>query len=472
VLGAPDISGARAAEGSERDDGAHIARNRWVRPANGSAVRGAHLTVHLGATWLGILLSAAAAAYAIAVLVADLPRRRSWPAAEDGATPPVTILKPLCGAEPGLYENLRSFCNQTYPRFQIVFGVADSADPAVDVVQRLRREFTDVDIQLAINRRQHGSSRKVSNLINMMPFARHDYLIIADSDVRVTPSYLRQIVPPLLHAGVGIVTCAYRGKPRQGLWSLFGSLFINDWFIPSVRVAAMLGSSAFAFGATIAIRRETLAAIGGFHSMANQLADDYRLGELTRRLGLRTVLADVVVETCVDEGGLGTLVSHELRWLRTIRAVRPVGFSLLFVTFGFPLAALGTVLARGAWPAAGLSAITCVARAALYWRASTSSAASGSVLRLFVLPLRDLLSVALWGWSFTSSRVYWRGFQFRILRDGSVLPVARRTVQHQARIPAATGKVDGALGGFGTADRTRRRRSANRRRREPFPGRR
>jgi len=424
-------------------------------------------------TWLGIILCAAAAAYAIAVLVADLPRRRFRSAPEDGTTPPVTIMKPLCGAEPGLYENLRSFCNQAYPRFQIVFGVADSADPAVDVVQRLRREFTDVHIQLAVNRRQHGSSRKVSNLINMMPFARHDYLIIADSDVRVTPGYLRQIVQPLLDAGVGIVTCAYRGRPRQrSLWSLFGSLFINDWFIPSVRVAAMLGSSAFAFGATIAIRRETLTEIGGFHSMADQLADDYRLGELTRRLGLRTVLSDVVVETCVDERGLGTLVSHELRWLRTIRAVRPVGYSLLFVTFGFPLAALGTFLARGAWPAAGLLAITSVARVALYWRVSRSSAPSSSVLRLFVLPLRDLLSVALWSWSFTSSRVYWRGFQFQILGDGSVLPAAKRSAQHQARIPAATGKVDGALGGFGTADRVRRRRSASRRTREPFPGRR
>ena len=178
---------------------------------------------------------------------------------------------------------------------------------------------------------QHGSSGKVSNLINMMPLARYDYLVIADSDVRVAPDYLARVVPPLLDSEVGIVTCPYRGCPGRGTWSLLESAFINDWFMPSVYVAALLGSRAFAFGATIGLRREVLARIGGFISIADQLADDYRLGELTRRMGLRTVLSEVVVGTVVDECSLDDLVRHELRWLRTIRAVRPLGYALLLL---------------------------------------------------------------------------------------------------------------------------------------------
>src|SRR5665213_28377 len=168
------------------------------------------------------------------------------------ALPPVTILKPLCGAEPETYACLRSFCDQAYPEFQLIFGVCDPHDPVVAIVNRLQGEFPLRDLQLAVERRQHGSNRKVSNLINMMPLARHEFLVLSDSDVQVKRDYLAKVVAPLLDAGVGIVTCAYRGRPRQGLWSLLGALFINEWFIPSVRVAAMAGSRAFAFGTTIA----------------------------------------------------------------------------------------------------------------------------------------------------------------------------------------------------------------------------
>src|SRR5450755_2512412 len=202
--------------------------------------------------------------------------------------PPVTILKPLCGAEPETYACLRSFCDQHYPQFQIVFGVADAVDPVVAIVERLQREYPNIDLQICIDRRQHGSNRKVSNLINMMPRVRNEVLVISDSDVVVAQDYLARVVSPLTEQSVGIVTCTYKGRPRLGLWSHLGSLFINDWFMPSVRIAALGGSRSFAFGATIAIRQEVLLRVGGFKSIANQLADDYRLGELTRRAGLRT----------------------------------------------------------------------------------------------------------------------------------------------------------------------------------------
>lgn len=379
---------------------------------------------HTGMSWVGTALAAAAAIYA--VLAAYAVRTRIKPHSVGSApetAAPVTLLKPLCGAEHELYECLRSFCDQAYPRFQIVFGVSDPGDPAIGVVARLTREFPRLDMQIAVDRRQHGTSRKVSNLINMMALARHGLLVISDSDVRVERDYLARIVAPLGDPGVGIVTCPYLGRPRKGLWSLLGSLFINDWFTPSVRVAAMFGSRAFAFGASIAIRRDVLRRIGGFGAIANQLADDYRLGELTRALGLKTVLSDVVVETCVDEATLSELVNHELRWLRTIRIVRPVGYGLSFVTFGVPVAAFGCLLAGCSIPAITLLAVTALARVLLHIR--VRGAQYPPAHQLLALPVRDLLSVALWLWSFATRRVHWGDDSFDVARDGSADPVVR-----------------------------------------------
>lgn len=334
--------------------------------------------------------------------------------------PKATVLKPLCGSEPETYACLRSFCDQRYPEFQIIFGVAAADDPVIAVVRRLQQEFPQRDLRILIDRRQHGSSRKVSNLINMMAEGSHDYLVIADSDVCVDDSYLAKIVAPLADPCVGIVTCAYRGVSRRGIWSLMGSLFINEWFTPSVYVAAKAGSRSFAFGATIALRREVLSQIGGFESIANHLADDYRLGELTRRLGLRTVLSDVEVEVVVGEGGFGSLVQHELRWLRTIRAVRPLAYSFCFITFGIPLVLLGALLSRGDSITLTLLAITAAARLMLHLKRRQSNA---SAAQIALIPVRDCLSLALWAWSFTNRRVKWRNEHFQVSRDGSALPL-------------------------------------------------
>jgi ceramide glucosyltransferase len=374
---------------------------------------------HAGLYWFGCALAAGAMIYAAAAYIAMIarPRPQSFRAA---VLPPVTVLKPLCGAEPETYECLRSFCVQSYPDFQVIFGVRDPNDPAAAVVARLQREFPRRDLRIAVNRRQHGSSRKVSNLINMMPLARNDFLVLSDSDVRVGPDYLAKIVAPLLDGSVGIVTCAYRGIPRQGLWPLLGSMFINEWFIPSVRVAALGGSRAFAFGATIAIRRQILHRIGGFPSVADQLADDYRLGELTRALGLRTVLSEVEVETCVVDRTFADLVRHELRWLRTIRAIRPIAYCFSFITFGVPVAAVGVVLAGGAAPAVAMLIAAAAARILMHF----STRGPGSPAHhLAVLPLRDVLSLSLWIWSFFTRRVHWRDELYRVSRDGSVQPV-------------------------------------------------
>ena len=372
-----------------------------------------------GLAWCGYLLTVSATIYAIIAFVSLGLKTRKVPIVSPDK-PWVTVLKPLCGMDPDTYECLRSFCDQDYPNFQIVFGVADPKDPAVAVVERLQGEFPQHDIKIMVDRSQHGSSRKISNVINMMPLASHDYLVLSDGDVRVTRDYLTRVVAPLLERDVGIVTCAYRGISRRDLWSVVGSIFINDWFMPSVRVAALFGFRAFSFGATIAIRREVLARIGGFPAIANQLADDYRLGELTRRLGFRCVLSELMVDTCVVERSFADLVRHELRWLRTIRTLQPMGYAFCFVTFGIPVAALGTLLARGAAPAVAMLLITVVARVLLHVRVCRMH---DSATHLLLLPARELLNISLWSWSFVTRSVQWRDSRYRVGRDGSVRPL-------------------------------------------------
>ena len=371
------------------------------------------------AGWVGMALASVALAYTCVACLA-VAVRRTLPRAVCGVMPPVTLLKPLFGAEPGLYDCLRSCCEQSYPTFQIVCGVRDPQDPAVAIVRRLQGEFPGCALDLVIDGRQHGSSGKVSNLINMMAQARHDRLVLADSDVRVGPDYLMRVVEPLQDAGVGIVTCAYVGRPEHGPWSRLGAAFINEWFIPSVFVAALFGSRAFAFGATIGLRRDTLDAIGGFAAIADQLADDYRLGELTRRLGLRTELSDLLVETRVNEPTCTELVRHELRWLRTIRAVRPAGYASSFVTFGVPLALCGCLLEGFSALALVLLGGTLLARLIL---ASLVARSSSVLTHWWLGPVSDFLGFALWAWGFASRRVHWKQARYRVARDGSVQPI-------------------------------------------------
>jgi ceramide glucosyltransferase len=373
---------------------------------------------------VGTALTGMAAGYALTACIAlQVARRRGGPPGRE-ALPPVTVLKPLYGAEPELYPCLKSFCEQDYRTqageapFQVVFGVRDRQDPAVGVVQRLQAELPHRDLVLVVNPTQHGASAKVSNLINMMAAARHGHLVLADSDVLVDPDYLARQVLPLLDPEVGLVTCVYRGLPRPGLWSLLGALFINDWFLPSVQVAALFGSRAFAFGASIALSRATLDSIGGFAAIADQLADDYRLGELTRLKGLRTVLSEVIVATWVDERTFSELVRHELRWLRTIRIVRPGGYSLSFITFCLPLALVGTLLSQGTSLAGALLVVTLAGRLLLHCLARRPGA---PLRQMLAIPLGDLLGVALWVWGFATRRVHWRDARYRVARDGSFI---------------------------------------------------
>jgi ceramide glucosyltransferase len=369
----------------------------------------------------GYLFAVAAMSYS---LIAAFVVRRPIPFAQSSPAkrPAVTILKPLCGAELETYDCLRSFCEQDYPEFQIVFGVCDPEDPAIAIVRRLQGEYPHLPLQLVIERRLHGSNRKVSNLINMMAAAHHDNLIMSDSDVRVEADYIARVIAPLADKRVGMVTCCYRGVPRPGVWSVLGAMFINNWFIPSVRVAEVLGFRTFASGATIAMRREVLNRIGGFTAIVEQLADDYKLGELTRALGLRTVLSEVVVETMVAEHSAWDLISHELRWRKTIRMLAPSGYRLSFLTMGLPVTSLQIALTGGAAPALGIFGVTVLSSTLLHLRVGRDDL-SGA--KLLLVPVRDLLHFGLWGWSFATRRVQWRSDHYHVTPDGSVEPVAR-----------------------------------------------
>jgi ceramide glucosyltransferase len=340
-------------------------------------------------------------------------RRRPQPV--PAALPPVTVLKPLCGAHPGLYENLRSFCDQDYPDFQIVFGVHDPADPALEVVQRLVDEFRARHLKIVVNEREVSANPKVSNLVNLHAAAEHDVFVIADSDIRVGRDYLRTVVAPLADPRAGVVTCLYRACGRSRGTGALARLFIEEWFFPSSLVSAT-GSVRHAFGATLALRRRTLDAIGGFRSVGAYLADDHRLGERVTAIGERIVLSPYVVETHVVERTLAALFLHELRWSRTMRAVRPVGYFGAAVTYGFVWSALAVALTAAAWPALAVAGAHVAVRLAV--RRSVERALADGAPRAsispWLLPVRDALSLVLWGAAFTGRTVRWGRRRFVI----------------------------------------------------------
>ncbi len=376
---------------------------------------------------IGFACLSVAAVYALltvaAALIWRLPRSRKVPATR----PPVTLLKPLCGAEPGLYEDLRSFCLQDYPAFQIVFGVRDPADPARGVAERLAAEFPALPIEVVVNPQLHGSNCKISNLINMLAHARHDVLVLADSDAFVGPDYLTTVTAPLLDAGVGLVTCIYRDIPTRPLWSRLGAMYINEWYVPSVLFAWLFGHQKYVSGQTICLRRDTLDAIGGLTPLANNLADDYQLGELVRGLGLRIELSPYVVTGEHHEPTYDSLTRHEMRWMRTIRVLRPISFRFMFLTFSLPLAVVGMALrvadASLGPVTAGLFATTLIARLVLHFlpRLQGPPRMQGRrplLADFWLLPARDLLVVWVWWRSFFTSRVTWRGNEFDVDAEG------------------------------------------------------
>jgi ceramide glucosyltransferase len=332
--------------------------------------------------------------------------------------PAVSILKPLCGSEPHLTENLLSFCRQSYPTMQIVCGVADATDPALAAVAQATASLAPWQKAVVVDPRVHGCNRKIGNLLNMLPQATGEILIIADSDVRVPEDYLDDVVAPLTDPTVGLVTCLYVGRPTDGLWSRIGAMGINHGFLPSALVASALGRQDGCFGATMALSRETLDAVGGLVPLQDVLADDWALGAAVRRSGQRIALAARPVDIIVCEPDLGSLLAHEIRWGRTIAAVDRTSYMASVITQPVALAALAALVGAAAWPFVG---VLVAAIAVRHWVIRAEE-------RLLALPradlptlaLRELLSFVVFLVACCGRSVLWRGRRFTIRRDGTL----------------------------------------------------
>ena len=340
--------------------------------------------------------------------------RRPSPVTPD--QPAVSVLKPLHGDEPGLYDNLRSFAEQDYPALQIVFGVNDAQDGALQAARALIRDLPTCDIALVVDARASGSNKKVANLENMFEVARHDVIVLADSDMRVDRRYLAAVTAPLHDRRTGVVTCLYKGVPAAGKWSDFGAMHINFGFLPSALVAESLGLGGGCFGATIALRRETLERIGGFARLRDELADDHRIGDEVRALGLSVVLSPYIVEARVFEPSLGDLWRHELRWARTVRAMAPAGFAGSFLAHPVAIAAIAAAAAGFALTPSIFLVISCVLR----WATARviASALGVPLAKPWLLPLRDALSFAVFVASFFGRTVFWRDQVFHVEASG------------------------------------------------------
>jgi ceramide glucosyltransferase len=351
------------------------------------------------------------------------------PVNEPDARPPVTVLKPLHGGEPLLEAALTTLCRQVYPERQLVFGVSDESDAATEVVRRLRERFPDFDITLVVDPARHGVNPKIDNLINMMPAARHDVLVIADSDVHVHPDYLERLVAALEQPGVGLATTLYAGLPLHPvkLPGRLGAMQITSCFLPGALLSRAIGRQD-CLGATMCLHRKDLERIGGFHALVDHLADDNVLGRRIAGLGLRVVLAQTVPLTTVPETGFRALFQHELRWARTIRALEPIGFAASIVQYPLAWCMLTIALAGGAlwsialfmvvWVLRALAALAVDrALASLWGRQRTvgrercnDEAALAFLCPVWLLPLRDIMSVTVMLASYGGRHVIWRGY--------------------------------------------------------------
>lgn len=341
--------------------------------------------------------------------------------------PPVSILKPLKGSDPEIYQSFRSHCLQDYPEYEIIFGVGEVTDPAAASVERLQREFPEAKIQLVVCPEILGANRKLSTLAQMLPQAHYAYLIVNDSDIRVESDYLRRIVTPLFqretsNKEIGMVTCLYRGVAAPTLGSRLESSGISSDFCAGVLAARKLeGGLRFGLGSTMAFRRGDLQRAGGFESFADYLADDYELGKRISELGLEVYLSEVVVETFLPAYDLRGFLGHQLRWSRGMRDSRPGGYFGLVFTFGLIWSVLCVAISGGRGWAWALLAATFSLRFLL------AAVMDKAVLRdhrslwsLWLLPLRDLVAGAVWLASFAGNTVAWRGDRFE-LKDGKLI---------------------------------------------------
>ncbi len=345
-----------------------------------------------------------------------------WPANAASEQDGASILKPLHGAEPGLRQHLESFLSldKSGPT-QVVFGLQSADDPALPLAEALVAEHRDDSVVILSNPSQHGQNRKISNVLNMMTVAEHPIIVLSDSDIGVNPDYLRRVRAALSQPGVGVVTCPYYGEGHAGFWSSLAAMGLSYQFLPNVIAGVSLRLAAPCMGSTIAIRRETLSRIGGFEAFRDVLADDYAIGAAVRGLGLKSVVAPILVSHGSVEARFSDVFAHELRWAKTVRGVDPAGHVGSVVTHPLPLAVL-VMICSDFSPVSALPILA--AFAARVWLMSTVDRVIGRRLGpWWLLPIRDMLSFFVFVGSFFVRSVEWRGMKFHVSGDGDLRPV-------------------------------------------------
>jgi len=359
---------------------------------------------------LFLILSLAGAAYLSLALYAVLRFGRR-PCARGEDTPSVTVLKPLCGAEPGLYEHLASFCAQEYPDFEIVFCLHDEGDSAHAAVRAVVAAFPNVRTRVAFGENPRIANPKIANLCKPGAEPAGEIVVIADSDILAGRDYLRAIAASFSSERTGAVTCLYGGIPNPALASHLGAMHVEDEFAPSVLVALLLGPLRFCLGATMAVRREALAAIGGLAAIGAGLADDHALGNLVAAQGYDVELSRYAVRTAIPETTLRELWTHELRWARTNFTMAPAGYAFSFVMYAFPFALAYLALSQNVVLGTALCALIAALRLALHY-AARSALRTTRATEPWLFPLRDLLSLAIWAASLATRTVRWRGIPY------------------------------------------------------------
>ncbi|MEG3178076.1 bacteriohopanetetrol glucosamine biosynthesis glycosyltransferase HpnI [Sphingomonas sp. RB3P16] len=376
--------------------------------------------------WLAILLAACGVGFllfAARTLRGFFAAARPHPVRREA----VTLLKPLYGAEPRLFDNLATFLAQAHDGpLQLVLGVQRADDPAIAVVKALKAAHPDAHIDLVIDATSHGASGKLSNLINMDRVARHPIVILSDSDIAVAPDYVAHLLAVLDAPGVGAVTCLYRGRGDAGFWSRMAAAGVSYQFLLGATFGVAKRLATPCMGSTIALRRETLDAIGGFARFADVLADDYAVGESVRALGLTVAVPPFLVTHACDESSFGAVWRHELRWGATVRDLTFWPYVGSVVGLPLPVALLAALY----WPAAGLS----LALAAIFARwvvvRSVDEAVGRPVASFGIALLHDFAAFAVYIASFVVRSVDWRGATLTMKQDGRIAAVPSVTAEH------------------------------------------
>jgi ceramide glucosyltransferase len=376
------------------------------------------------------LLTVASFCYCLAAIFAARRFFSRPPVSPPPTFPSVSILIPLCGADFRAYDNYVSLISQDYSDFQIVFGVHDPGDSSISLVRKLQADFPLIPIEMVISADEIGQNPKVNNLNNMLLSARHDTLVLLDSDIRVGPDFLKTVTAELDATRGGLVTSLYRAGEAPGIASKLEAVGITAEFAPGVLVAETGGGVSFAFGAAIVLKKNTLEAVGGFPAIADYLADDYMLGNLVRKAGLPVRLSGYIVETILSRLTFKSFIKHQVRWARGIRACSPWGHTGSVITNAIVISFLH-LLSSGFSGFGWLLFLCAVALRMAMARFIGVRCLGDSILKknFLLLPLRDLFSFFFWCAALCGSRVEWRGKVFQLTENGKMKPLPDKSSQ-------------------------------------------